>query len=247
MPISKNNIIQAFNCKKIRLYSESEKKSESSVLINYLLALLGISMIEGDGKELHYIVLEEFVNETLVDYSYEEIKLAFRNLIKGDYPGIQVYNKLDSVLVGKVMKAFDNQRSYAIQQDRIKKQKEKLKEDIITLTDSEEKELFINAVKDEFESFKKKGEVNPMRNWLYDKLLEFNLKVDDDYKLIAWKHSVKEIREEQDNLLKRNKYDKETLKSKSTILYKSKLIEIIFKKFRTAEQLLNKINNNKTL
>ena len=86
------------------MYSESEKKSESSVLINYLLALLGISMIEGDGKELHYIVLEEFVNETLVDYSYEEIKLAFRNLIKGDYPGIQVYNKLDSVLVGKVMK-----------------------------------------------------------------------------------------------------------------------------------------------
>ena len=155
------------NCKKIRLYSETEKKAESKVLINYLLALLGISMVKGDGREMHYIILEEFVNDTLKDYTYEEIKLAFKNLIKGDYD-IQVYNKLDSILVGKVMKAYDEQRSYAIKQEKIKIQKQNLMEEKSDVPEDVKYKIVVAGLENAFDEFKKEDKFSYARLYLYD-------------------------------------------------------------------------------
>lgn len=155
------------------MYSDLEKKSESNVLINYLLALLGISMLDGDGKEMHYIVLEEFINDTLTDYSYEEIKLAFKNLIKGDYPEIQVYNKLDSILVGKVMRAFDNQKQYAINQEKIRKQKLEVQE--VELTQSEKDAIVINGLVALFDEVKEQNNFPSSRVYLYNWFYNRNL------------------------------------------------------------------------
>lgn len=164
-----NNIIQAISCRKIRDYSENEKKSESKVLINYLLALLGISMAENDGKVMHYIILEEFMNDTLQNYTYEEIKLAFKNWVKGDYPEIPIYNKLDSLLVGKVMKAFDNQKTYAIQQEKIKIQKQKLmEEEKIEIPQEAKYKIIVSGLENAFNDFKAEGKFSYARLYLYD-------------------------------------------------------------------------------
>ena len=91
--------------KKIKDYAPAEKEEVCGTLINYILALLGVSGTAGDGKDLHYLAVEDFITTALQKYTFGEIKEAFKMLIKGDFKEDfkEVYNKLDCILVGKVM------------------------------------------------------------------------------------------------------------------------------------------------
>lgn len=101
--------------------------------------------------------------------------------------------------------------------------------------------LFLDVLQDEFKNYKEIGKVNDMRNWLYDKLVDKNITVDEPVKKVLWKHALVELRKSQKDIRKRDRYSPKELKSKAYVLYKTKLIEQIFKNFTSVEQLLNKL------
>lgn len=166
--LSENYIIKAARNQKIREYSETEKEKSTGTLINYLLALLGISSVTDDQKEMHYIVLDDFINDSLKNYSYEEIKVAFKNHIRGDY-NIQAFNKLDSIIVGKVMRAYDNQKSQVINSERIKVGNEYK---IEPLTDAEKDRIMLDAIDRVKKEVKETGEIKGTAHHVYDFMIK---------------------------------------------------------------------------
>lgn len=166
--LSENYIIQAANKQKIREYSEPEKEKSTGALINYLLALLGISSVADDQKEMHYIALDDFINDSLKHYSYEEIKIAFKNFIKGDY-GFQAYNKLDSIIAGKVMKAYDNAKSQIITNEKIKVVNEYKFE---PLTNSEKDRIMLDAIDRVKKEVIETGTINGTAHHVYDFMIK---------------------------------------------------------------------------
>lgn len=239
-----NAIIIAINNKKIREYSESEKEQKTGVLINYLLALLGISMTNGDDKEMHYIILEEFINETLINYTYEEIKLAFKKLVKGDF-NIDVYNKLDSLLVGKVMKAYDNDKQYKIKQEVIKQNK--IKEMPPELTQSQKDEIVFLGIIKCYNDFISNERIPSTKIYYYDFLFERGfLPKDAATKNAVYKMACENIKNRV-NLTKEDHIinqitNKDGSKSNELIIECKRIsLERFFNQFRNENQLKTKL------
>ena len=220
--------------KKLRYYPDVERLTISKAIVISLLNKLGVS---NKSNEQHHIEVIKLISNNK-EFTPEEFEKAFNLAIEGILD-IDLFQQLNCIVVGKVMNQYRTYRKNGLKNYKYQVQlqlQQKTKP-----TKSEEQELFIKAVKDEFASFKELDRVNSMRNWLYDKFIELGFEIDETRKKIAWKHSVSEIKKEQDGLQKRDKYDPKTLKTKAIILYKSKLIQIIFSKYTTVEQLLNKI------
>ena len=110
---------------------------------------------------------------------------------------------------------------------------------ISDLTEDQQKQLIKDAIKDEFTNYKFSGELNENRNYLYDELKQ--LDVEEKFKKVAWKHSIAEVKEEDRQLSKRGRANKEILKAKCIIRYKRKLVALIFDKFVSYEQLKSKL------
>lgn len=166
--LSENYIIKASLNKKIRDYSESENENNTGILINYLLGLLGISSLENDKKEMHYVVLDDFINDSLKNYSYDEIKIAFKNHIRGDY-NIPAFNKLDSIIAGKVMRAYDLQKSEIIKNEKIKIRNEY---GFQPMTDAEVERVMLDAVDRVKKEILETGNLEGTAHHVYDFLTE---------------------------------------------------------------------------
>ena len=91
-------------------------KQELKMLIKTLLLLLGVKPDNYPNK-LEAEVLGEFVNRALKNYSPQEIRFAFELAVAGNLR-VEVYQKLDSVLIGRVIKAYEEYK-----RERSKKEK----------------------------------------------------------------------------------------------------------------------------
>jgi len=183
LAVSKNKIVLASNCVKIRDYNEIDVKRMASITINYLLSLLGVQETDDNSKDGHYLVLFEFITETLTNYAFEEIKLAFNNCVKGEYD-IKLFNKLDCVVVGKVMKAYDNQKINAIRNEMIRKQKIKSMESNNIISDEQNELAIIQGSKYAWHEVKRTGKLRT-RTYLYHIFYEKGLLPTDNETKIA--------------------------------------------------------------
>ena len=161
--------------------------------------------------------------------SIEQIKSSFLMYVDGKFPIEPRDNYLTVILFNKIINCY-------IQENNKKNRFTETESMIKPLTESDYKRI----IKDEFENYKFSGELNPNRNYLYD---ELKIEVEDKFKKVAWKHSIKEIKKEEKQLNKRDRVDKSILKAKCIIRYKQKLVALIFDRFTTYEQLKQNINN----
>ena len=174
-------LVEVIEQKKIKNHTPLEKENQSGALINYILALLGVSASAGDGKDLHYLAVEDFITTTLSNYTFGEIREAFKMLIKGDFKEDikEVYNKLDCILVGKVMLAYDKEKDRIISgyYEKVKSKVLELEEKDNELSESEKEAIVKEGLIECFEFFVKNKKIEPCKAYIFDYLWERKLLV----------------------------------------------------------------------
>ena len=215
------------DAKKMREYSDTDRLTIAKNIVNGLLIKLGVS---GRSNTKHHIEVIRFIADNK-EFTPEEFTKAFDLAIDGELK-IDLFQQLNRVVMGRVMVLY---KTYKIEKLRAYRQRKAPEQ---PLTPEQQKQLITDAIKDEFTNYKFSGELNENRNYLYD---ELNIDVEDKFKKVAWKHSIAEIKKEQSQLIKRDRVNKSILKAKCLIRYKQKLVAIIFDRFTTYEQLINKL------
>jgi hypothetical protein len=91
-------------------------KSTLTVLVKTMLLLLGVKP-ENYPNGSEKAVLGEYINGSLKNYSPLEIRKAFELAIQGKLK-VEVYQKLDCILVGKVMSAYEKYKQIEIKREQ---------------------------------------------------------------------------------------------------------------------------------
>ena len=172
-------LVDVIQQRKIREYGELEKQNKCGELINYVLALLGVSSVKGDGKELHYLAVEDYISTTLSKYTFGEIKEAFKMLIKGDFKEDikEVYNKLDCILLGKVIDCYEKEklRITSGYYDKLNRVVLELEQKQNELSQEEKDEIVRGGVCECFEHYVEHKEISAGRIYVFDVLWEAGL------------------------------------------------------------------------
>jgi len=243
-------MVKAWQQKKIREYSQEEKKQETGKLINYLLALLGISTSEDKDNSLHYIVLEEFINDSMTHFTYQEIKNAFKMYLKGDLSDEKekVIHKLDSVVLSRVMRLYEARRLCEIKtyNEKIRKQKILIEQKANELSDEEKFNEVMDGLKEAFEEYKKTKEIHVGDLYLYKFLYKRGLMPKDKTTIEAVKKEAKK-KIDQLSKLSVNKIEKAAYSGENELnrLCREISLKMFFDKFTTFEQLESKIKTSK--
>ena len=213
--------------KKMREYSDTDRLTIAKNIVNGLLIKLGVS---GRSNSSHHVEVIRFIADNK-EFTPEEFTKAFDLAIDEELK-IDLFQQLNRVVIGRVMALY---KAYKIEKLRAYRQRKAPKK---PLTPDQQKQLIIDAIKDEFENYKLSGELNENRTYLYD---ELKIEVADKFKKVAWKHSIAEVKKEQSEVNKRDRATKSILKAKCIIRYKQKLVALIFDRFTTYEQLKEKL------
>lgn len=148
---------------KLRDYPLAVKNTNTAMFIDYLLNLLGVS----SGKAEHHVEANNFINSQMGKWSYEEMRLAFEMFVS-DKLGIEPYQQLNAIVIGKVMKAYQVHLNRKLAEyERLRA--EQLRKD--NEPTEEEKEIKrIEGVKECYNHYLKEGFVAPGNSWVYDRL-----------------------------------------------------------------------------
>ena len=217
------------DAKKMREYSDTDRLTIARSIIDSLIVRLAVS---GNSNSAHHVESIRFIVRNK-EFTPEEFTKAFDLAIDGEL-NIDLFQQLNEVVMGRVMVLY---KAYKIEKLRVYRSR-RLEE---VQTVEQQKQLIKDAIKDEFTNYKFSGELNENRNYLYDELK--TLDVEKKFKKVAWKHSIAEVKEEERQLSKRSRANKEILKAKCIIRYKRKLVALIFDKFTSYEQLKSKLIN----
>lgn len=171
-------LINLIENRKIREYGDNEKQVTSGQTINYILALLGISSQAKDGKSIHYLAVEDLMLTEYGKFTFEEIREAFKMLVKGVFSEDikEVYNKLDGIIFGKVMKAYEKERERITSNYYLQLQKKvyelQWKNEI---SEEEKRELVLNGLKECYLYFLNNNKIEVGRVYVFETLLEKGL------------------------------------------------------------------------
>lgn len=81
-------------------------------MLNYLYVLLNVKA-DNQPNEIEESVLNGLILNNFNNFTLNEIKHAFRLAVSGEL-GLDMYNKLDSIVFGKVIKAYQNYKALKI-------------------------------------------------------------------------------------------------------------------------------------
>jgi len=170
---------------KIRQYSEMEFNTKCANLVYNLLNLLGVN----DGKEEHHTELVKHIKSVGGHYTLEEIKKAFELYVSHQL-GLKVFQQLNAVVFGNVMKAYENYKNEKLRNYRLKlaipQKTEKSKSEI--------KEIMNNAALMSFDEFKETKSITGITHHIYNYLDEMGLMPKDkDYKTEVFNKAKKMI------------------------------------------------------
>lgn len=110
---------------KLRDFPEEILNANTMGLVKWLLDLLGVSM-KGDNVN-HHLACVEFVNKSLGNFTYQEIKLAFEMYVSGKFyepngKPMLVTQQLNAVVIGRVMREYDLRKKNELDSYRRKKE-----------------------------------------------------------------------------------------------------------------------------
>lgn len=168
---------------KLREYPIEKRKENIIIVIKWLLDLLGV----GDASNInHHNELGRFINENYLNWTFQEIKLAFEMYVKGDLTtdknDLKVFQTLNSVVFGRVMKAYreikmnELDNYFKARNALIVAKNNKPKK----LTEEEKANLIKSGVKRLYKEYESYGVVMPGNIHLYDYLYDKGLLTKDD-------------------------------------------------------------------
>jgi hypothetical protein len=226
--------------KKIREYSEEERLTLSLNLVTNLLLDLGVS--SKSDPEQHQRAIQFLANDC-GKYTIREIDKAFKLAIQG-YLNIDLFQQVNVLVIGKVLKAFDD---YKIEQLRVFRQKKIKQEQSQIMTEQEKNEYIKHAILKQILFFKENGYCDENRFFVYD-LFEKNglLNLDKETKLKIKKQAIESLKKEYNTKRAKDRYENKLLKEKIKDLDKEKSDEIKIRcKVLALEYYLKKAINNK--
>lgn len=170
---NKPSLAVALENTKIRDYPEEIRNANTMNLVDWLLNLLGVNAKNDNVK--HHAAAFEFVNKTLLNYTYQEIKLAFEKYVAGEYyeaenKPMMVTQQLNAVVIGKVMKNYEALKKSEL--DAYRREREKQNRKDKELTKEEKDEIVLVGILNCFEIFKETGEIQDGYTYLYQHFYE---------------------------------------------------------------------------
>lgn len=166
---NKSDLAIALENTKLRDYPNEIRSKNTLNIVLWLLDLLGV---KGDeATERHHIVSANFINDTLKNYTYQEIKLAFQKYVAGEYYDsngnpMLVTQQLNAVVIGRVMREYENLKKRDLDAYRRKRTEDMNKE--VQLS-QEEKDLIVYVgVIDCFKHFEQHKSIESGKGWVYD-------------------------------------------------------------------------------
>ncbi len=166
---------------KLRDYTDEERLTISKLLVQDLLNDLGVSK---NSDVEHHIRTIKHVSETLGNYTKEEIKKAFQMFISREF-NIDVYQQLNSVVVGRVMREFEMFKKQNLQEYR-RKQSE-LKNQSKQMTDEDKEMIMIEAIDRIKKEVQQNGYIDSVCTHVYDHLDSKGLlPTDKESKMVVW-------------------------------------------------------------
>lgn len=175
---------------KLRDYPE-EKKNENTVKLFYwLLNLLGVK--GDDTTDSHHDVAIKFINESLLNYTYQEIKLAFEKYVSGEYydsngKPMLVTQQLNSVVLGRVMREYEIIKKRDL--DTYRRKKAEQMQSKTEISEEEKENIIIHGLITCFDAFAqtKKFDQDQIVTHYHDYLMEKDLlQFTDEEKKYMW-------------------------------------------------------------
>lgn len=221
------NQIQAQTSKIVPLelqYSKEKKianiknPSEIQQLLNYLYVLLNVKA-DNQLNEIEESVLNGVIITNFSNYTVNEIKHAFRLAVSGSFENLTLYNKLDSIVLGKVMLKYKEFKRLKIKKhlDTIEYKDEAVSE---AKKKEIEKEFIRVCIKPYFENHNINDK--PLINWSTYTIFKFfnniNLINTTNAKTYEKEESQKRYEEEVINTRNRSVYDILSQKTKQMYL-----------------------------
>lgn len=145
--------------------------------------MLGVSTVQGDGKDLHYLAVDQYITDNLGKYTYAEIKEAFNMLLKGEFKhlkemeGFKLFNKLDCILLSKVIECYEIQKKIilTIYDNQLKRNVFLLEQKKNEISEEEKWTIVKQGIIDCFEHYKKTGDFEFGKHYVYEVLEEKRL------------------------------------------------------------------------
>ncbi len=138
---------------KLKALSDEEKLKVVIVVVYDLLNLLAV---KNNLKE-HTVALAKHICKSVDRYSEEQIRYAFTLYSNGEL-GLEVFQTLNAVVFGKVMKAFDKYEQEKLKNYRLKIQEFKNKAE--PMTQQEKDEIMEEAIEQAFSTYKTLETIN---------------------------------------------------------------------------------------
>lgn len=167
---------------KLKDYPEEDRKKNIVLIVKWLLDFLGV---KDAGSTSHHNELVRFINSSYLDWTFQEIKLAFEMYVKGDLTDentqLNAFQSINSVVFGRVMKSYrkikmDEMSAYFQKRNELMRLSQAKKK---KLTDEEKTAILKAGVKRLYKEFEALGVVPVGNTHLYDYLYEKNLLTSD--------------------------------------------------------------------
>lgn len=159
-----NDLVEAFNEKRIREYDVEIRNKATYVLIGELLNLLGVN--DKDGTSKHHTEAFKFINQTMDRFSYSDIRLAFQKYVAGDFD-LLVTQQLNAVVIGRVMRLYEESRNTELLKTS--------RNENPVVTDKEKQELIKQGLIGTWNMFIETGDLEAGHTWVYDKFVKQGL------------------------------------------------------------------------
>lgn len=154
--------------RKLAQYGQHEVLTTVKKLVDNLLNDLGV----GTGNSDHHVRTIKFIMDNYLHYSPEEIEKAFSLYIKNELV-VPVFQQLNSVVVGKVMSAYEEYKTKKLAEYRRKQLEQKNKPKPMTAQEIEF--IMIEGCDRLFKNYVSTKEIDGMYTHIYDYLFDKNL------------------------------------------------------------------------
>ena len=208
---------------KLRDYNEVDRLGLCKKIITTLLNDLGVG---SKADTNHHVRAIKFLLDNYIHYSVEEIEKAFSLAISGKL-NIDLFQQINPLIVGKVMKAYEDYKKEKLKVYRQDQLKSKLQ---IEMTNEEKLHLVNSAVKKQYEYFLEKRLIDKSRIHVYTILDEKGfMRTDKEYKKEVKKDAIHILKKEYENKKAGSREEKKQINNTIANIIKGSDSEIITK------------------
>tara|TARA_R110000796_G_scaffold120506_3_gene234674 strand:+ start:6557 stop:7402 length:846 start_codon:yes stop_codon:yes gene_type:complete len=164
---------------KLRDYPKPIRNSNTVNLVEWMANKIGVNQKEGIEDVMN--VAFQHINKTLVNYTYQEIMLAFDLFVQRELSLenkiIEPFAELNARVIGRVMSAYSEYKRKELNKYlRIRAEEDRIAEEEKTKpSESEKQTILVLSVLNAYEEFKDFGYIPNGKSFVYDIMWEWQL------------------------------------------------------------------------